>query len=511
MAPLVSTPGKPLARLRLVPRALLRDPLGLLRSGRARAVAVRLAVVVDVLVALLVSVVNQPAAWARHPEQPETAPPPGHDLSFIDHDGPGPFWYGAQINGIFQTHPSFAAPYTGAYSIQPGGEWALSGLVTAFAAYTPTRTTELILDPEMALGGGLSKAVGAAGFPNLDVVRNPTLSHAPYIARVEVHQMIPLSSTWVPNEERGPISSAPSVPLHRLDLRFGKMSTADLFDINPAGSDSHLQFMNWSVDNNGAFDYAADTRGYTWGLVVEYQGPRIEARLGEMLMPKVANGIDLDYDIGKSRADNLELEIKYSLQPGWRGTLRILGYQNHANMGSYREAIAAALATPAGAPDIIATRRPGRVKRGFGLNVIQELGAAVRAFGRFGWSGGAYESFAFTEIENTLELGADMTGGAWRRPEDRLGLAFVTNGISGAHADYLRLGGHGFLIGDAPLDGGPGPWLSYARETIVEHYYNLHVWRGLFFAEDVQLIANPGYNADRGPVWVFSLRGHIEI
>ena len=126
------------------------------------------------------------------------------------------------------------------------------------------------------------------------------------------------------------------MPKHRLELRFGKMSTADLFDINPAGSDSHLQFMNWTVDNNGACDYAADTRGYTYGLVIEYQGPRIEARLGEMLMPKVANGIDLDFDFTRARADNLELEIKYGLQASWRGTLRLLGYQNTANMGNYR-------------------------------------------------------------------------------------------------------------------------------------------------------------------------------
>jgi len=444
------------------------------------------------------------SALARHPEQPETAPRPGNDLTFLDHRGPGPFWYGAEINAIFQSHPSFRAPYSGPNSLRPGAEWALSWLVTAFGTYTPTRTTELILDPEIALGGGLSQAVGAAGFPNLDVVRNPTLSHAPYVARVEVHQIIPLSSDWVPNEDRGPISSLALVPRHRLELRFGKMSTADLFDVNPVGSDSHLQFMNWTVDNNGAYDYAADTRGYTWAFVAEYQGPRLEVRLGEMLMPKVANGIDLDWDVTASRADNLEVEIKYAVADDWRGTLRVLGYQNHANMGSYREAVAAFAASPAATlPDVTTTRRAGRVKRGFGVNVVQELGGAVRAFGRFGWSGGQFESFAFTEVENTLALGADLAGAAWRRPTDRVGLAFVSNGLSAAHAAYLSAGGRGFLLGDGGL--------TYGRETIVEHYYNLHVWRGLFFAEDVQLLTHPGYNVDRGPVWVFSLRGHIEI
>jgi carbohydrate-selective porin OprB len=387
--------------------------------------------------------------------------------------------------------------------LRPESEWAISGLFTVFLAYTPFRTTELILDPEMALGGGLSQALGAAGFPNLDVVRNPTLSHAPYIARAQIHQIVPLSDAWVLNEDRGPISSMPFVPLHRLEFRFGKMSTADLFDINPAASDSHLQFMNWTVDNNGAWDYAADTRGYTYGLVIEYQGPRIEARLGEMLMPKVANGIDVDFNFTRARADNLELEIKYGLQARWRGTLRLLVYQNTANMGNYRQSIDAVAGMPGVAPNVTLTRAQGRVKRGVGANVIQEIAGVARAFARLGWSTGDLESFAYTEVENTVLFGADILGVYWRRPTDRTGLAFVSNGISSDHADYLAAGGLGFLLGDG--------YLKYSRETIVEHYYNVHVWRGLSFAEDVQFIAHPGYNSDRGPVWVFSLRGHLEF
>jgi hypothetical protein len=445
-------------------------------------------------------------AMAKNPEQPETAPRPGADLTFLDHEHPWPpwpIWLGAEVNSIFQYHPSFPAPRSGPHSLGPDAESAISGLFTIFLAYRPTRTTELILDPEMALGGGLSQALGVAGFPNLDVVRNPTLGHAPYIARAQIHQIIPLSSEWVPNEDRGPISSFVDVPKHRLELRFGKMSTADVFDINPAASDSHLQFMNWTVDNNGAYDYAADTRGYTYGLVIEYQGPRIEARLGELLMPTVANGIDLEFDFTRARGDNLELEIKYGLQAGWRGTLRLLVYQNTANMGNYRQAIDAAAATPGVVPDVTLTRAQGRVKRGVGANLIQEIAGVARAFMRLGWSTGDLEAFAYTEVENTVLAGGDITGAYWRRPTDRTGLAFVSNGISGDHADYLAAGGLGFLLGDG--------YLKYARETIVEHYYNAHVWRGLSFAEDIQFIANPGYNSDRGPVWVFSLRGHLEF
>lgn len=439
-------------------------------------------------------------ARAHNPEAPENsvrAP----ELTFLDHSGTGPFWFSAQANSILQSHPDFPAKYTGTNSLRPEAEAAISGLLTVYAAFV-YKTAELIVDPEMALGGGLSNALGVAGFPNLDVVRNPTLSHAPYLGRVEWHQIIPLSRDWVPNDDRGPISSFATVPRHRLELRVGKMSTVDVFDINPAASDSHLQFMNWTVDNNGAFDYAADTRGYTIGAIVEYQGPFIEVRLGEMLMPKVANGLDLDWDVGTNRGENLELEIKYSRRQAWAGTVRLLAFQNHAKMGSYREAVDAAAAAGA-TPDITAHRAPGRSKRGVGFNVIQELAGRARAFARLGWNDGHNESFAYTEVDDTVEVGGDLLGTAWHRATDRLGLAFVTNGISGPHRDYLRAGGLGFLLGDGAL--------SYGREIITEQYYNVHAWRGLYFAEDVQWIVNPAYNTDRGPVWVLSARAHLEL
>jgi high affinity Mn2+ porin len=444
-----------------------------------------------------------PTARAKNSEQPEDAMPPGGDMTFLDHEGTGPLWLGAEANSIFQTHPSFPSKYAGPHSLHANAEAAISGLVTAFAAYRPFSTTELILDPEMAVGGGLSQAVGVAGFTNLDVVRNPTLSHLPYLGRYEIHQMIPLSRDWEPNEDRGPISSFAFVPRHRLELRAGKMSTADIFDVNPAASDSHMQFMNWAVDNNGAYDYAADTRGYTYGAIVEYQGPRFELRFGEMLMPTVANGLDVDWKVSKNRAENLELELKYRRGTAWAGTVRLLAYQNYARMGSYREAIDAVAGMAGAIPNIEASRRDGRSKRGLGVNVIQNLWGRARAFARLGWNDGANETFAYTEIDDTLELGGDVRGTSWKRPDDKIGLAFVSNGLSSVHREYLRLGGQGFIIGDGNL--------TYARETIVEQYYNLHVWWGAFLAEDLQFIANPGYNSDRGPVWVFSLRGHLEF
>ncbi len=220
-------------------------------------------------------------------------------------------------------------------------------------------------------------------------------------------------------------------------------------------------------------------------------------------MPKVANGIDLDFDVTRSRADNLEVEIKYRVQPELErdaAGARLSEPRQHGQLPRGDRRVSARDRRP---PDVTLYRREGRVKRGVGLNVFQELYGFARAFARVGWSTGDLESFAYTEVENTIQFGGDVTGQSWRRPDDRIGLAFVSNGISELHREYLRLGGLGFLLGDGGL--------RYARETIVEHYYNVHVWRGLSFAEDIQLIVNPGYNADRGPVWVFSLRGHLEF
>src|SRR5205085_6346928 len=216
-----------------------------------------------------------------------------------------------------------------------------------------------LVDIESAGGRGLSDALGLAGFTNLDVVRNPSLGSAPYIARAMVHATLPLSHDMV---EVAPdaFSLAAHVPSRSIEIRVGKLGMADFFDVNAAGSDSHLQFTNWTVDNNGAYDYAADTRGYTYAAIAEYDTPRWSLRFGEALMPTVANGIDMDWNLSRARADNLELELR----PAGGLAIRLLGYANHANMGSYDEAISGFLAGRDRKPDVVAYRQPGRVKTG---------------------------------------------------------------------------------------------------------------------------------------------------
>jgi hypothetical protein len=410
-------------------------------------------------------------------------------------------WLSGQANFITQGHTTFQAPYSGVNSLPPDAQIVTSRVITLYTGIRLTNSTDFIFDLEETGGNGIGSALGVAGFTNLDVVRNPTLSHAPYVARVMLHQMIPLSTDTV-DMERGPLQFASLVPARRIDIHFGKMSTVDWFDINSIGTDSHLQFMNWTLDNEGAYDYAADTRGYTYGLVIEYNDRNWAARFGEMLMPKVANGTHLDVDIARARSENYELEFRRNFLSHRLTVIRPLAFVNHANMGSYRDAIHNFLEGQISAPEIATTRRQGRIKYGFGLNAEQELTGSLRAFGRFGWNDGRTESFAYTEVDQSFSGGMDLRGSAWRRKADKLGAAFVSNAISGDHRDYLALGGSGFLLGDGKL--------NYGRENIFESYYNARLWRGVWASLDVQRVWNPGYNRDRGPVFVGAVRLHLE-
>lgn len=417
-----------------------------------------------------------------------------------------PFWISGQTNVIFQAHPSFHSPYQGTNSLHGGGEYKTSLLGTLYTGLQVPGThklLEVLYDEESAGGRGLSNALGLAGFTNLDVVRNPNLSSVPYTARWVIQGTLPLSSETT-EVERGPFSLATTAAVRRLVLHVGKLSLPDLFDQNAVGSDSHLQFMNWTIDNNGAWDYAADTRGYTRGAALEYFDRMWAVRYGIFQMPTVANGINLDWAFSRARGENLEFEIERGLLPPKRpGKIRLLSYWNHAHMGLYREAIVAFLDGQDPTPDITKHEHFDALKYGFGVNTEQQVTSDIRAFARFGWNEGQHESYAYTEADQTVSAGADLAGMKWGRPADKIGAAFVTNGISKYHSEYLKLGGLGFILGDGNL--------NYGRENIFESYYNLHVWRGLFYALGFSEIDHPGYNRDRGPVSVFSVRGHIDF
>ncbi len=449
-------------------------------------------------------------------QQPDSSPLPDAPAAaataptVFPHPAHARYLISGQANIVFQAHAPFHSPYAAANSLSSRGEYKTSLLGTLYLGAelikTPRTATDFILDIESSGGRGISQALGLAGFTNLDVVRNPNLGSKPYIARVQLHQTVGLSHQLV-ETNRTQYSLATEAPVRRLEFHVGKMSLPDFVDINGSGSDSHLQFLNWTADNNGAWDYAADTRGYTYGIVTEYIDRTWSARYALALMPTVANGVDLQWNLRRASAQNGEFELRHSLLPHLpadrKGTLRLLTFVNHANMGVYRVANRNYLQGLTPTPSITAHPLQTTVKYGFGLNFEQELTPDAHLFGRFGWNEGEHESYAYTEVDQTFELGADLAGTRWSRPTDKLGLVYISNAIKRDHQQYLALGGLGFLLGDGRL--------RYAREDILETYYTLHTWRGLYYSLDAQFIEHPGYNQDRGPVLVEAVRMHVDF
>ena len=347
------------------------------------------------------------------------------------------WWISGQANWISQWHPAFHSPYEGPRSLSPQAQDATSRVLTLFTGVRFTNTNELLCDVQETGGHGIGEAVGLAGVTNLDIVRNPDLSKAPYLARLIWHHIIPLGRKKI-DSSRSPLSLFSLLPERRLEIRFGKFSLADFFDTNTYGTDTTFQFMNWTVDNNGAYDYAADTRGFAFATMLEYHERRWAVRFAEALMPKVANGIHLDADMSRARAENVEFELHGTMLRHQAGTIRFLSFINRANMGSYREAVDGFLSGLTLKPDITAHPLHTTIKYGFGLNFEQPLNGWMGAFGRWGWDEGRHESFAYTEVDQTVEIGLGGKGKPWHRKFDHAGLVFVSNGISRDHQEYLR-------------------------------------------------------------------------
>jgi high affinity Mn2+ porin len=442
---------------------------------------------------------SQPSASATVPAP--DAPADDSPESMLPHFKNSRYWLSGQANFIFQTHPDFPALYSGPHSLSPNYEKATSRVLTLYTGVRLNNSTEILVDVEEAGGSALSLGFGLAGNTDLDIVRNPLLSKAPYLGRGMIHKVFALSKDKVENP-RSFLSLFDELPRRRLEIRLGKFSMPDFFDINSVGSDTHLQFINWTTDNNGAWDYAADTRGYTVGFTADYEDRNWGFRFAEALMPKIANGIDLVWKPWQAHAENFEYELRHGVIPKKPGVVRLLAYTNYANMGIYRDQVALGEETGT-VPDI--TNHPWNITRkyGFGINMEQALTQRLTVFARFGWNNDKTESFAYTEVGQTFAEGVGANGAWWHRKQDRAGVAFVSNAIMKDHQDYLAAGGQGFLLGDGKL--------NYGRENIFEAYYTAHVWRGIYVAPGVQHINNPGYNRDRGPVVVPSFRAHVEF
>jgi high affinity Mn2+ porin len=405
-----------------------------------------------------------------------------------------------QATSIGQYHGSFPSPYSGQFSLQGHPEAEASLTTTLFFGLRLAPNTLLYFDPEMAGGRGFSGTNGLANFPNGEMPRVETATPKPYLARLYVTQDIGFGSQRETTEsDENQLGG--SRPMTRYSITVGRFTVTDFFDNNQYSHDPRTQFMGWAVMYNGAWDYPADTRGYTWGWVHEFHTRNWSARYSSAAMPRVANGEQFDRQLFRDRSDMFEGELRDNFRQH-QGAVRLLSYFNHFDGGTYSEAIRRAGQTGT-RPDITADRKPGTLKYGFGVSADQELFKDFGIFGRLGWNDGKTESFAFTAIDRLATFGVSLKGSRWHRPEDTVATELTISGLSAVHAQYLAMGGYDFLIGDGALRYGP--------ETVWETYYSARVIPQLFATIGLDHADNPAYNRDRGPVWIGSFRLHLEF
>lgn len=404
-----------------------------------------------------------------------------------------------QATYVWQKKPAFDAAYTGPNSLVPEGEVGYTMTSTLFLGVRPWAGGELWLNPETIQSQEFSNLTGLGGLSNGENQKGGGPTPRFYRARLFLRQTIDLGGE-ASKIDSGPNALAGATTSRRLVVTAGNFAVMDVFDNNSLSHDPRTQFFNWALMTYGAYDYAADSRGYTWGLAVEHYLDEWAFRAGRFAQPKESNGLPLDSRIFLHYGDQVEVEHAHEIG-GQRGKVRVLGFRNVADMGSFRDALDHA--SVHGGTPAVADVRKNQSKTGLGVALDQSVSKDIGVFLRASWADGQTETYAFAEIDRSLQGGIVVKGRAWRRPDDALGAAAVVNGLSSAHADYLAAGGLGFFLGDGRI--------TYGPETILEAYYSLAAFKGAGLTLDYQKITNPAYNRDRGPVQIYGFRAHFEF
>ena len=395
-----------------------------------------------------------------------------------------------------QSHPSFPAEYTGLNSLKPGAEVKDTVSVDLMGGVRLWRGGEFFADVLVWQGYGLSKTEGLAGFPNGEAYRVGKTYPDAYLCRAFVREMIGFGGEKEAADD-APFELGGPKDVRRLTFTVGHFNATDIFDTNAYANNSRSQFMNWTLITNGAWDYPADSLGFTNGAAVELNTRAWAGRLGIFQVSEVANGIRMDWNLAHAWSTVAEVEKRYSPK-GHAGAIRLLVYDTRAHMGSYQET----LNNPSLGENITLTKAY-RYKYGFGINLEQEIRKNLGAFARLGWSDGKNQTWEFTDVDRTATAGLSLKGTWWRRPKDTVGLGVAVNGISAAHRQFLAAGGLGITVGDGALD--------YRSERIGEAYYNWKIAKHFQLTPDYQFAQNPAYNHARGPVDLFALRLHTEF
>jgi high affinity Mn2+ porin len=405
----------------------------------------------------------------------------------------------AQTTTINQSKLRFSVPYSGENSLRSAAENQTSLTSTLFLGAKMWKGASIYFNPELAGGSGLSGALGVAASTNGETFRVGDPSPTIYVARIYYKQIFALTDK-MEYQASDFNQLAGYVPTKYIGLKIGKIGMADFFDMNKFSHDPRTHFISWGLMNNGAWDYPANTRGYTPSAVLEYVSPVHEWRYALSLVPVLANGSVMNWDVAHAYSHTLEYTHKHSIN-GHAGAVRLLAFYTAANMGHYLDAVAQNPTTP----DISLVRKIGNTKYGFAMNAEQDITSDLGVFVRGSWNDGKHETWMFTEIDHSVSGGLVLTGERWKRKNDNIGLAFVASGISPDHIAYLKAGGNGFMLGDGNL--------NYGWEKLTELYYMYELKKDMIYLSGFyQLVFNPGYNKDRqGPVNVFSLRLHVRL
>jgi high affinity Mn2+ porin len=409
-----------------------------------------------------------------------------------------PFMVRGQMTYTEQETGAFNAPYAGPNSLSPAQGRETVDL-TLDLGLRLWHGAELWFDPELDQGFGLDDTLGLAGFASGEAYK--VGRKVPYLRlqRAFVRQSIDLGG------ERESVEAAANqfaeTHLHdRVVITLGKFGVGDIFDVNQYAHDPRGDFLNWSVIDGGAFDYAADAWGYTAGAAIEWYRADWTLRGGLVDLSDIPNSPHLDPGFHEFQL-LAELEHRHVLNER-SGKMLVTVYDSRGRMGLLSDAIAAAALT--GSTPDVTTVRHYRSRSGISLNVEQQLADDLGAFLRASGAGGNVEVYEFTDIDRSIATGFALKGARWGRGDDTVGCAGVVNGISALRQRYLALGGLGILVGDGRL---PHP----APERILETYYKLGVFRQLHVTFDYQRVENPAYNRERGPVSIVALRLHGEF
>jgi high affinity Mn2+ porin len=322
-----------------------------------------------------------------------------------------------------------------------------------------------------------------------------------------LQQHFPLHGSHYENTDDGFNQLKGKMPTSRVTVNIGKFCLADFFDDNRYNHEARTQFLNWSLMQQGAWDFPADTRGYTSGIEIELVKPGYALRYALVQVSKTANALDMDWNLLRYNGQTIEFETNYSLLPK-PGVIRFTAFMNTTRTPKYFDAVnklkqGDSSIIPVFAGVELGPDKPS-LKYGFSINIEQALGNDMGAFFRAGWNDGKTASWEFTDIDQNLQLGINAKGKLWKKPVDNFGIAIAVNGISKDHQNYLKAGGWSFIIGDGNL--------NYGAEQIFEIYYRTQMNTFLSLSLDYQLILNPAYNRDRrGPVSVPGIRIHVEF